>query len=135
MALKVGTFFPQANQQFNTGTYIYSLHSVGISATQTGLKYCGNLNSNNLRRYQVSYLEPEIFDLWNSVVTTAWCQFYVVNSRENTKGKGSLFPDTISRQGLDLYQYIPSTPHNTHNHSPRTGYSINSTISMKSKEN
>lgn len=71
------------------------------------MKYCGNLNSNNLARYRVSYLEPEIFDLLNSVVTIAWCKFYPVNSRGYTEGNVSLpTKDNIRQDQI----YIGITP-------------------------
>lgn len=77
------------------------------------MKYCGNLNSNNLAGYRVSYLEPEIFDLLNSVVTIAWCKFYPVNSRGYTEGNVSL-PTTDNIRQDQIYIGITPQRKTTH---------------------
>lgn len=77
------------------------------------MKYCGNLNSNNLAGYRVSYLEPEIFDLLNSVVTIAWCKFYPVNSRGYTEGNVSL-PTTDNIRQDQIYIGITPQHKTTH---------------------
>lgn len=55
------------------------------------MKYCGNLNFNNLVGYRVLYLEFEIFDLLNFVVIIVWCKFYLVNSWGYIEGNVSFF--------------------------------------------